>query len=162
MLLDKSIKVGINFWITSGIITTLGLMVGLLSGTHSKLAVIGGVLTIAIADAMSDSLGIHISQEWSGKTQKEVRKATIATFLAKFLFALTFMVPVLLIPNLFSAVVVSAIWWLLALGYLSYTIAKSSREEPIKVIREHIMIAILVIIVTYSTGILIDKIFVVS
>ncbi|MEI6118221.1 MAG: hypothetical protein WCP92_03050 [bacterium] len=69
------------------------------------------MLTIAIADAMSDALGIHISQEGSGvKDAREVWKSTIATFLAKFLFALTFMIPILLINNLFAAVVVSAVW----------------------------------------------------
>ena len=60
------------------------------------------------------------------------------------------MVPVLLINNLFSAVVVSAVRGLLALGYLSYTIAKGCKEKPAKVIREHIMIAVIVVIVTYS------------
>jgi len=52
-----------SFGLTSGIITTLGLIVGLHSGTHSKLAVIGGILTIAMADALSDALGIHVSEE---------------------------------------------------------------------------------------------------
>ena len=39
---------------------TLGLMVGLHAGTHSMPAVLGGILTIAVADAMSDALGIHV------------------------------------------------------------------------------------------------------
>lgn len=46
-----SFKVGFCFGITSGIITTLGLMVGLNSGTNSQLVVIGSILIIAIADA---------------------------------------------------------------------------------------------------------------
>ena len=50
-----SLRIGFSFGITSAIITTLGLMVGLHSGTHSKLVVIGGVLTIAIEDAFSIS-----------------------------------------------------------------------------------------------------------
>ena len=54
--MKHSLKVGFSFGLTSGIITTLGLMVGLHSGTNSKIAVIGGVLTIAIADAFSDAL----------------------------------------------------------------------------------------------------------
>ncbi len=58
---------GISFGLTSGIITTLGMIVGLHAGTHSRLAVIGGVLTIAIADAFSDALGIHISEESQNK-----------------------------------------------------------------------------------------------
>jgi hypothetical protein len=54
-------KIGLSFGLTSGLITTLGLMIGLNSGTNSKLVVIGGILTIAVADSLSDSLGIHIS-----------------------------------------------------------------------------------------------------
>ncbi|MCX6822484.1 MAG: hypothetical protein NTX91_00615 [candidate division SR1 bacterium] len=158
MHLDKSIKVGINFGITSGIITTLGLMVGLLSGTHSKLAVIGGILTIAIADALSDALGIRVSQEGSGiSSPRQIWESTIATFLAKFLFALTFMIPVLLINNLFTAVVVNAIRGLIALGYLSYTIAKSQKRGAWPVIRDHVIMAIFVIVVTYFVGMLIHS-----
>jgi len=58
-----SVKKGFSFGLTSGIITTLGLMVGLNAGTHSKIVVIGGILSIAIADAFSDALGMHISEE---------------------------------------------------------------------------------------------------
>ena len=61
--MKHSVKTGFTFGLTSGIITTLGLMVGLHSGTHSPRAVIGGILTIAIADAFSDALGIHLSEE---------------------------------------------------------------------------------------------------
>ncbi len=61
--MKHSFKVGFSFGLTSGIITTLGLMIGLYSGTNSQLVVIGGILTIAIADSMSDALGIHISEE---------------------------------------------------------------------------------------------------
>ncbi|MGZ8381620.1 MAG: hypothetical protein ACXW4C_08190, partial [Nitrospira sp.] len=56
-LMKASFKTGLSFGLTSGVITTLGLMVGLHSGTHSRTVVIGGILTIAIADAMSDALG---------------------------------------------------------------------------------------------------------
>ncbi|MBH0196170.1 MAG: hypothetical protein HP494_11385, partial [Nitrospira sp.] len=61
--MKASWKTGLSFGLTSGVITTLGLMVGLHSGTHSRAIVIGGILTIAIADAMSDALGIHVSEE---------------------------------------------------------------------------------------------------
>ena len=64
-----SVTVGLSFGLTSGIITTLGLMVGLYSGTHSRLAVLGGILTIAIADSFSDALGYVIGQSqhpWFG------------------------------------------------------------------------------------------------
>jgi VIT1/CCC1 family predicted Fe2+/Mn2+ transporter len=92
--MKHSLKVGFSFGLTSGIITTLGLMIGLYSGTHSKLAVLGGILTIAIADALSDALGIHISEESENKhTTKEIWESTISTFFSKFIFALTFVIP---------------------------------------------------------------------
>ena len=76
-----SIQVGFSFGLTSGIITTLGIIVGLNSGTHSQLAVIGGILTIAIADSLSDAMGIHISEEAENKhSSKEVWESTFATF----------------------------------------------------------------------------------
>jgi hypothetical protein len=60
----ESFKTGISFGLTSGIITTLGLIVGLHSGTHSRVVVLGGIMTIAVADSLSDALGIHIAQEF--------------------------------------------------------------------------------------------------
>ena len=69
-------------------------MVGLYSGTYSTMVVIAGILTIAIADAFSDSLGIHISKETTNEySTKEVWEATISTFITKFCVAMTFVVP---------------------------------------------------------------------
>jgi vacuolar iron transporter family protein len=59
----NAINIGLNFAVISAVITTLGLMVGLNATTNSLLIVMGGILTIAIADSMSDALGIHVSQE---------------------------------------------------------------------------------------------------
>ena len=90
-----SLRTGICFGLTSAVITTLGLMVGLHSGTHSRMVILAGILTIAIADAFSDALGIHVSEESDNtRTAQQVWGATIATFLTKCLFALTFAVPV--------------------------------------------------------------------
>ena len=147
-----SIVTGLSFGLTSGIITTLGLMVGLNSSTHSKLVVIGGILTIAVADAFSDALGIHISEESENKhTEKEIWVSTIATFLSKFIFALTFIVPVLLF-ELGVAIWVSIVWGFSLLGILSYMISRQEKNKPIMVITEHFFIAALVIFITHEVG----------
>ncbi len=100
-----SIGKGFSFGLTSGIITTLGLIIGLHSSTNSDVVVISGILVIAIADSMSDALGIHISQEFEGNnSEKEVWESTIATFLSKFIFALKFIVPILIF-ELFTALI---------------------------------------------------------
>jgi len=151
-MMKHSLKVGFSFGVTSGIITTLGLMVGLHSGTHSRIVVIGGVLTIAIADAFSDALGIHISEEFENKhTAKQIWAATIATFLSKFIFALTFIIPLLLF-ELPTAIRISIIWGLSILCLLSYRIALEQKVSPWKVIAEHLVIASIVIILTHYLG----------
>ena len=87
--MKKSLTTGFSFGLTSGIITTLGLVVGLHSGTHSKLIIIGGILTIAVADSFSDALGIHIAEESKAEhTEKQIWAATLSTLATKFVFAL--------------------------------------------------------------------------
>ena len=111
-MLNHSLRIGFSFGLTSGIITTLGLMVGLHSALDSKLAIIGGILTIAIADSLSDAMGIHISEESEDRhTSKEIWQSTFATFGSKFVFALSFIVPVLIFKDdLTTAIIVSIAW----------------------------------------------------
>lgn len=150
--MKHSLKIGVFFGLTSGTITTLGLMVGLHSGTHSKLAVIGGILIIAIADAFSDALGIHISEESEGKhTGGEIWQSTISTFFAKFIFPLVFIFPVLFF-ELSMAVVINIIWGLFVLTLLSFKIAREQQIKSWKVISEHLIVALIVIVITHFVG----------
>jgi len=151
-MFKHSLRIGFSFGLTSGIITTLGLMVGLNAGTHSRLVVIGGILTIAIADAFSDALGIHISEESESKhTPKQIWVATLSTFFSKFIFALTFVIPVLLF-ELAMAILVSIIWGLSMLCVFSYRMAREQDEPAWKVVAEHLFIALVVIAATYWVG----------
>lgn len=150
--MKHSKKIGMSFGLTSGIITTLGLMIGLNSGTSSKLVVIGGILTIAIADSLSDALGIHISEESENKhTEKEIWESTIFTFVSKFIISLSFIIPVLYL-NLNSAMWISIFWGLSLLCLFSYFISKNQKVKSWKVIIEHLIIAILVIIIAHYIG----------
>ncbi|MGB8952072.1 MAG: hypothetical protein WCC06_05320 [Candidatus Aminicenantales bacterium] len=150
--MKHSLKTGFSFGMTSATITTLGLMVGLHSGTHLKLAVVGGILIIAVADAFSDALGIHISEEVESKhTPKEIWLSTVSTFITKFVFTLTFLVPVLLF-ELSTAIIISIIWGLTMLGIFSFQIAREQKVASWKVVLEHLMIAFVVIIITHYLG----------
>jgi VIT1/CCC1 family predicted Fe2+/Mn2+ transporter len=156
--MEKSIKIGVSFGLTSGVITTLGLMVGLHAGTRSVLAVVGGILTIAIADALSDALGIHISEESSNRsTHEQVWVSTVSTFLSKFFMALTFVIPVALFP-LDTAIWVSIFWGLGVVAFLSYYIARSQNNRPIVVIGEHLAIAVLVLVITHFVGLWVARV----
>ena len=108
--MKSSFKTGVSFGLTSGVITTLGLLVGLHAGTHSRTAVLGGILTIAVADALSDALGIHITEEANRRgSTAHVWESTAATFTVKFISAASFALPVLMLPLEQAVIVMNSI-----------------------------------------------------
>ncbi len=152
-------RTGLFFGATSGVITTIGLIVGLNSGTRSITAVLGGILVIAVADAMSDALGIHLAEEADpNTTHHHVWSATIMTFLTKFVFSISFAVPLLLLP-LATAVLVSVAWGILVIVVLSYFLARSQGESPFAIIAEHVGIAMLVVFLSHYIGVWVSTTF---
>ena len=150
--MKHSWKVGLCFGLTSGIITTLGLMMGLYSGTNNRVIVIGGILTIALADSFSDALGIHISEESENThTTKEIWESTFSCLICKFIVASSFIVPVILI-ELKLAVYISIIYGLSLLSVLSYKIGKEQKTKTWTVILEHLIVAVIVIAIAYYIG----------
>jgi VIT1/CCC1 family predicted Fe2+/Mn2+ transporter len=147
-----SIKKGFGFGLTSGVITTLGMMVGLNASTHSKIAVMGGIIAIAIADAFSDAVGMHISEESENHhSTKHIWEATLSTLLSKFLFAMSFVVPVLVF-ELPTAIPISICWGSCLVILFSWHLAKLQGIKRYRVVLEHMGIVILVIIITHHVG----------
>jgi len=148
---------GISFGLTSAVITSLGMIVGLYSATSSKLAVVAGIIIMAIADGLSDAVGLHMAEEVEvekGKakhTPKEIWLTTLFTFLSVCGFSLTFAVPILIFP-LKIAVFLAIGWGILLLILLNFYTAKIKKESPIKLISEHILLALFVIIISYLIG----------
>lgn len=150
--MKSSWKTGLSFGLTSGVITTLGLMVGLHAGTHSRAVVLGGIFTIAVADALSDAMGIHLAEESKNSGPAfHIWESTAATFVAKLCIALTFAVPVLLVP-LQTAILVSLLWGLVLLALLSFFLARAQQITPWKVIAEHVLIALCVVGISHYVG----------
>lgn len=146
-------RTGLFFGATSGVITTIGLITGLNAGTQSLAAVLGGILVIAVADSMSDALGIHLAEEADPETDhNHVWAATITTFLTKFIFALSFAVPLLLLP-LGPAVIASIVWGMVVITVLSYFLARAQNERPLAIIAEHLGIAVLVVLLSHFIGV---------
>jgi len=159
MQLETIIRRSFTFGLTSGIITTLGLMVGLDASTNSRLVVLGGIFTIAIADAFSDAFGMHISEESEdGSKSKDIWGASIVTFVAKLVFALTFTVPVLLFP-LSLAIAICVGWGFLLLGLVSARLAFEKKTRVIPIVAEHWTIALVVIALTYLVGQIVKTVF---
>ncbi|MFP4523446.1 MAG: hypothetical protein ACLFNM_02790 [Candidatus Woesearchaeota archaeon] len=150
--MNKAIKKGLSFGLISGIITTLGMVVGLDSATQSTKVILGSIFIIAVADGLSDAFGIHVSEEADEKTsEKSVWQSTFATIISKILFALSFAIPILIF-TLPVAIVVCVIWGLGLVAGFSYYVAKINKKKPYKAILEHVAITIFVIVATYFIG----------
>jgi VIT1/CCC1 family predicted Fe2+/Mn2+ transporter len=146
-----------SFGATSGIITNLGIICGLWTGAHPKLAIIGAMLLIAIADNISDSVGIHIYQESELLNTREIWISTFTNFLARILVSLTFILLVIILP-IKPAVICAISWGLLLLAILSYTIAKDEEVNPYLAMFEHVSIAVAIVILSnYIGGFVISK-----
>jgi VIT1/CCC1 family predicted Fe2+/Mn2+ transporter len=159
LLKNRGARTGVFFGATSGVITTVGLIAGLYAGPESVVAVLGGIFVIAVADALSDALGIHLAEEANPEsTSEHIWAATFSTFYTKFIVAISFAVPILWLP-LDTAVFVSMGWGLVVIALLSCLLARAQQHPILPVVLEHLGIAIAVIIISYYIGIWVHTMF---
>ena len=137
-----------SFGVTSAIVTSLAFIVGLSESINSRFAIIISLSVFAVADNISDSLGLHIFQESDLKKSKVVNVSTFSNFFARFMIVAVFILLVAFLPINY-AVIVSIIFGISLLSVLSYFIAKEQKTNPYKSILEHLAIAILTIAVSY-------------
>ncbi|KYK22017.1 hypothetical protein AYK25_07585 [Thermoplasmatales archaeon SM1-50] len=155
----RSLRIGFGFGLTSGIIGTLGLMVGLESSTDSKLVVIGGILAIAISEGFAEAISIHIAKEIEKiYNMKEIWESTLTTFISKFIFSSIFIIPVLIF-ELHVAILESILFGLFLLFIISLLTAREKSIKPSILIMKNIGIAVCVIIITHFIGIWISATF---
>ena len=140
-----------SFGMTSAIVTNLALIVGLDSTANAKVSIVASILVIALADNISDSLGIHIYQESEQLERKEIWFSTATNFLARLLVSLTFIFIIIWLP-IATAVASSVAWGLLLLAGLSYIIARDEGGNPYLEILRHLGIAIAVIMASEWLG----------
>jgi VIT1/CCC1 family predicted Fe2+/Mn2+ transporter len=141
---------------TSAIITSLALIAGMTHDDKTKISLIAGLLIIAIADNVTDSLGIHILKESEGVSRKKVWISTIGNFTSRLILSLTFTLIVWLFPS-YLALIISIIWGSIVLIILSYSIAKKQNTRPLREIFLHLFIAFFVIAGSKILGDLIVK-----
>jgi vacuolar iron transporter family protein len=141
---------------TAAIITSLALIAGLAHDDSTKTSIIAGLLIIAVADNIADSLSIHICKEAEGACKKDVYSSTLGNFTVRLILALTFVAIVFLLPS-YLAVIISVLWGLLLLTILSFYIAKARKANPFKEIVWHLLIASLVIVGSKLLGTLISN-----
>lgn len=139
------------FGSSAAIITDVSLIVGLGSARTGKAPILAGLLTIAVADNISDSLGIHMYKESEGCGERLSLFATVLNFFSRLLISFTFVAIVLWLP-MAHAIIVGLVWGLLLIIIISYLISRSNKDNPVTEIIKHVVIAIFVVIVSRYLG----------
>lgn len=151
--MNEMIKKGLGFGVTSAVITTLGIIVGMHSSTDMKEAILGAILVIAFADSMADGLGIYFSERSRENCKpSEPWIAFASAFLGKFIFALTFTVPIFIFHNLHTGVIIDLVYGLILLVTFTYFNAKEKKENIMLMISFHVVLAVVVITAAHFIG----------
>lgn len=141
----------ISFGTTAAVVTSMGLSLGLNAATAPKATIVSGLLIIAVADNISDSLSIHVYQESEGLEAKSAFRSTLTNFLARFLATATFVGLVVVLPQAAMGPVLTA-WGLVLLGALTYLLARARGVAPIPEIAKHVAVATFVVLVSKVLG----------
>ena len=137
-----------SFGATSAVITGLAVIVGLSRTANPVIGITTALVVIAIADNISDSFGIHVHQESQKESVKEVRKTTLTNFATRVAVVSVFILLVILLP-MKAAVPLSIFFGMAVISTISYFIAKEQKAKPYRVVSQHLLITVLVIVGSY-------------
>lgn len=149
--MNLNLKTGVNFGLISGILVTIGIVVGLVSAGSSKEIIMSAVLVVAFADAFSDSLGIYLSNNNPGEKAGVWQSLSIA-FFAKLIVASTFLIPLFLAANK-VAMVICVAWSALLLIFVGYYLNLGDEKKNfVATIVKYLIILVLVSLISYYIG----------
>lgn len=143
------------FGITSGVMTTLGVIIGVWFGTKDRLSVLSGIFSIAAADSFSDAMAMYTEEKMEyGSSEATSLKKAMLTFLSKSIISLTFVIPFILFSdnNLKFAVMADFLWGSFLISIFAVQIAAIEYSSTLKKILKQIFLAIIIIILALIGG----------
>lgn len=146
------------FGSTAAIITNTSLVVGLGSAQAGKGPILGSLLTIALADNISDSLGIHMYKEAEGSGARLSMLATVLNFLSRLVVSSSFIV-IILVFSTAQAIVAAIVWGLLLLVLTSYMITRRSGQNSLLEVLKHVLVAVAVVGLSRYMGYVVARYF---
>jgi adenylate cyclase class IV len=151
-------KVGeLAFGITSGILTTVGVLIGVNSASGDRLAVIASVVAIAVADSWSDAFGMYTARVTErGSSRAAALRYAAGTLLGKLVMPLTFLLPIALLP-LGVAVIVDLVWGAVVLALLSLERALVGQLSPVRQVAVTLGLAALIVTLSSLAGSLVRQ-----
>jgi VIT1/CCC1 family predicted Fe2+/Mn2+ transporter len=140
-----------SFGGSAAVVTSASLIIGLDAAAASRATIVGGLLIVAIADNLTDSLSMHMYQESERLDARKAFRATLINFATRLSLSLSFVLLVLLLP-LRMALIASSIWGLLLLAGLTYLVARDRGQPVIPELLKHITAAVAVLVVSKAIG----------
>jgi vacuolar iron transporter family protein len=137
-----------SFGATSAVITGLAVIVGLSRTANPVIGITTALVVIAVADKVPDSFGIHVRQESQKESVTEVRKTTFTNFLARVAVVSIFILLVILLP-VNAAIALLIAFGMAVISVISYFIVKERDAKPHKIIFQHLMVTVMVIVGSY-------------
>ncbi|MCR4333372.1 MAG: hypothetical protein NUV34_11810 [Sulfuricaulis sp.] len=98
-----------SFGGTAAVVTSLGLIIGLDAASVARATIVGSLLIVAIADNLTDSLGIHMYQESERLEASKAFRATLSNFATRLALSLSFVVLIIALP-VRIAMIASGLW----------------------------------------------------
>jgi VIT1/CCC1 family predicted Fe2+/Mn2+ transporter len=136
---------------TAAIVTGMGLVVAFDAGTTSRATLISGLLVVAIADNLADSLAIHVYQESEKLDSRKAFRSTVANYVTRLVVAGSFVILALVLPAR-SLVPVVVAWGMALLCTLTYFVARARGAPPWLEVVKHLTVALVVIVVSRVVG----------
>lgn len=88
-----------SFGGTAAVVTSMALIMGLQAAAATRPAIVSGLLIVAVADNLSDSLSIHMYQESESLEPKAAFRSTVTNFATRLLATLAFILLVVSVPR---------------------------------------------------------------
>jgi vacuolar iron transporter family protein len=141
---DADLRQGLIFGTHSGIITTAGILSGIIQAKVSPLIIIVTIVSLAISDGLSEAYGLFISKKVEEPKDKSVgpAKSFLGLLFTKVLVVLSFLIPFLFSRKLtyFKNMSWPILWSILVLTIIDYYSSKLRKEKLAPYLVQHYLL----------------------
>tara|TARA_B100000795_G_scaffold42904_1_gene28104 strand:- start:886 stop:1371 length:486 start_codon:yes stop_codon:yes gene_type:complete len=156
-----ALRQGFVFGANAGIITTTGVITGLVQTKISMLFLIVSVISLAISDSISEGYGMYLSKKAQNTSDHSNGPlyALVSLMIIKFLVVISFLIPLLFTKDLkvFKNMTWVFGWGVFLLIILDYQLSVMRNESFWSYFIPHIGVLLFVIFLTKYFGKMINK-----
>ena len=159
--MNDALRQGFVFGANSGVITTCGVISGLVQTNISILFLAISVISLAISDSISEGYGMYLSKKAQNITDNsnDPLYALISLMLVKFVVVISFLIPLLFTKNLkvFKNMTWVLGWGVFILIILDLQLCVMRNESFWSYFIPHVGVLLIVVFLTKYFGNLINK-----